>query len=369
MAPASNANRHSYQSHAAASSGSDLLEMAHRYEPTSLGRVFASYSVPSSNRFSVSSSYLMERSTVGQDRGKYHREGMSPSSSSSPTAASTTRTTGSVLDRGARGISHPSSFAWRRSFLTGRGTPPSFAAITTAASSPTRQAYSNPFTEFETASSPWSTRASVCVALDPGGFEGMASSVKTNAYEHSSAPTAAMNEWGNNSFLTGEEGKEILSKMSALSPSSYIRRSHRELEHGGDGTHSQRHDRLVRQHQVNASRPSSSEEVSLTTHGLTPFSIFIGRLRREGERYNQREDHLSRQVNTFGRGETTAHRFSTSSATTASMMEPSLTNTHFISLSAANYGVGTGSDLAQRNRRHMCSVCTRKNASAGRRQG
>jgi len=345
MTAASTTHGHSYQSHAAAATGNDMVDLAHWYEPTGARRDDGASSFPG-------------RSTFGHGRGQYHREGMrsSPATSPSNSTTTTTRTRGGIVDLGARGIAHPSSPAWRHSFPTGRGASTfSATATSTAATPPTHR---NPFTSFETPS-PWSASASVSVTLGPGRFEGESSSTRTTAYQHSTAPAAwATDTWGNNPFLTGEEEEEMLSTMSALSPSSHICRLHRELELG-NGMHSQRQDRLGRQYQVNSSRrPSSSADVtSSTTSGSTPLSMYFDRLRRESERDSQWQDRLRRQyqANASGRGTTTAHPCPAAASAaganfTTATMEPNFTGNTFNSLSATNFGVGASSDFVHRNR-------------------
>eukprot|EP00581_Thalassiosira_minuscula_P008793 CAMPEP_0183702422 /NCGR_PEP_ID=MMETSP0737-20130205/525_1 /TAXON_ID=385413 /ORGANISM="Thalassiosira miniscula, Strain CCMP1093" /LENGTH=1055 /DNA_ID=CAMNT_0025929021 /DNA_START=182 /DNA_END=3349 /DNA_ORIENTATION=- len=100
----------------------------------------------------------------------------------------------------------------------------------------------NPFPSAE-ATSPWSTNASVSMALGPHGFASNRSSTSSNtstsSFQTFSNPSSGggrmdplVNAQTNPSFLSGEEEEELL---STLSPSSYIRRLHRELE-GSSGS-------------------------------------------------------------------------------------------------------------------------------------
>ena len=87
---------------------------------------------------------------------------------------------------------------------------------------------------FSVEASPWSASASVSVTLGSQGFAGRSSSASTTSYQSSfpnppratsRAATATARDLG----LTSEEEEDLL---STLSPSSYIRRLHRELEGG-----------------------------------------------------------------------------------------------------------------------------------------
>jgi hypothetical protein len=387
------------QSHAAVAAtaattttGNDLLDFAHWYEPTGVRRRDpAPYSATNSRHNSSipSTSYLTGSRTFRGGGDPYRTDEMrSPGTTLPSTTATntTSNTLGGIVATST--ITHePSSPIWQHSFPTGRGTAtfaPTNAAIATVASPPN---HSNSFTA---TSSPWSANASVSVTLGPGGFEGesSSSSARSTAYyqhHHPSAPPAVamMDAWGNNnSFLTGEEEEEMLSTMSTMSPSSYIRRLHRELEQGGggggldhDGMHIQRQDRLGRQYEVNTShRPLSSDEATLSSmmpSDVTPLSIYLGRLRRECERDNQqRLDRMgSRQhsINSFGRGTTTTssaahhcptstHPFSASAAaTTTASTEPSLNPFHPFS---------TSNDLFHINRGHNSSMYDWNNSAS-----
>lgn len=365
------------QSHAAVAAtaattttGNDLLDFAHWYEPTGVRRRDpAPYSATNSRHNSSipSTSYLTGSRTFRGGGDPYRTDEMrSPGTTLPSTTATntTSNTLGGIVATST--ITHePSSPIWQHSFPTGRGTAtfaPTNAAIATVASPPN---HSNSFTA---TSSPWSANASVSVTLGPGGFEGesSSSSARSTAYyqhHHPSAPPAVamMDAWGNNnSFLTGEEEEEMLSTMS---PSSYIRRLHRELEQGGgrgldhDGMHVQRQDRLGRQYEVNTShRPLSSDEATLSSmmpSDVTPLSIYLGR-------QQQRQDRLScRQppINTIGRGTTTAstahrcptstHPLADSAAATTASMERSLNPFNLLS---------TSNDFFHRNRGHNNSM-------------
>ena len=326
-------------------------DLAHRYEATGARAGVASYSATYRNDSSAPSSYLTGGSTLDHGRGGQHNGLRSPATSPStatttPPPPTSTRISSGIVDLGARGrIAHPSSPEWDP---TGGGAS-TFAAIATAATPPT---HSYPFTSFETFS-PWPASPSINATFGPDGFgfEEETSSTRTTAYQHPSAPVAAMDVWGSNSFLTGEEEEEMLSTMSALSPSAYICRLHRELEfeQGQSRMHTQpRQDRLGRQYQVNTSRPSSFEEMSSTISDSTPHSTHFNLEQRQGNQHSNRPSQQD-QFNTFGRRAATVPPCPPSvpprSNTTA--INP------FNSLSAASYTVGASSDFVQRNRRHM----------------
>lgn len=99
--------------------------------------------------------------------------------------------------------------------------------------------------------SPWSASASVSVTLGSQGFGGRSSSTSTTSFRSfpNGSRMSDSTTGGDSPFLTGEEEEELL---STLSPSSYIRRLHRELE-----GNTPRQDRLG-QYQFNTMHPSSS---------------------------------------------------------------------------------------------------------------
>lgn len=168
--------------------------------------------------------------------------------------------------------------------------PPGTACPYIRRTTTTTSTTSTPHNPFLVEASPWSASASVSVTLGPQGFAGRSSSTATTPTQNFHNPSS------NRAVLnTAEEEEEQL--LSTLSPSSYIRRLHRELERG-DST--PRQDRSG-QYQFNTSSqpPSSTSGRAARRNGSSwrhsDPSLLASQV-NGGERNRRKRENDSRRV-------------------------------------------------------------------------
>ena len=179
--------------------------------------------------------------------------------------------------------------------------PPRTACPYIRRTTTTTSTTSTPHNPFSVEASPWSASASVSVTLGPQGFAGRSSSTATTPTQNFSNPSsnrALLNTaiTRDSPFISGvEEEEEQL--LSTLSPSSYIRRLHRELERG-DST--PRQDRSG-QYQFNTSSqpPSSTSGRAARRNGSSwrhsDPSLLASQV-NGGERNRRKRENDSRRV-------------------------------------------------------------------------